>query len=141
VCVNSASTVLRGAGADRYIGIDSATSSAITGGNVNANDVDVSGETGLLDGLIKPFCFAIVASCPVHSVIGSTTYINHEPLGNPRTVTDPNGNSTTYTYDTTGRVTSVKASGDTNATQYFYVSGGSLALHVIHDPFPAALGT
>jgi YD repeat-containing protein len=45
-------------------------------------------------------------------------------LGNPQTITDPNGNSTTYTYDTNGRVSTVKAPGDTNATQYFYVAGG-----------------
>jgi len=58
-------------------------------------------------------------------IIGTTTYSNHDALGNPQTVTDPNGNSTTYTYDTNGRVSTVKAPGDTNATQYFYVSGCS----------------
>lgn len=30
-------------------------------------------------------------------IIGTTSYSNHDPLGNPRTVTDPNGNITTYT--------------------------------------------
>ncbi len=57
-------------------------------------------------------------------IIGTTTYSNHDPLGNPQTVTDPNGNATTYTYDTIGRVLTVKAPGDIAATQYYYVSGG-----------------
>src|SRR3990172_3477953 len=57
-------------------------------------------------------------------LIGTTTYSSHDSLGNPQTVTDPNGNSTTYTYDTTGRVLTVKAPGDTSATQYVYVSAG-----------------
>jgi len=57
-------------------------------------------------------------------LIGTTTYSNHDPLGNPRTVTDPNGNSTIYTYDVNGRVLTVTAPGDTNPTQYFYVAGG-----------------
>ena len=57
-------------------------------------------------------------------IIGTTAYSNFDALGNPQTVTDPNGNSTTYTYDTSGRVSTVKAPGDTNATQYFYVAGG-----------------
>jgi len=56
-------------------------------------------------------------------LIGTTTYSNHDQLGNPQTITDPNGNATTYTYDTNGRVLTVKAAGDTAATQYFYVSG------------------
>ena len=55
---------------------------------------------------------------------GTTTYANFDALGEPQTVTDPNGNSTTYTYDTMGRVLTVKAPGDTSATQYFYTSGG-----------------
>jgi RHS repeat-associated protein len=57
-------------------------------------------------------------------VIGTTTYSNFDPLGNPQTITDPNGNSTMYTYDTNGRISTVKAPGDTSATQYFYVLGG-----------------
>ncbi len=57
-------------------------------------------------------------------VIGTTIYSNHDVLGNPQTVTDPNGNSTIYTYDTIGRVTTVRAPGDTNSSQYFYVAGG-----------------
>jgi RHS repeat-associated protein len=57
-------------------------------------------------------------------LIGTTTYSGHDSLGNPQTVTDPNGNATTYTYDTTGRVLTVKAPGDTSATQYVYVSAG-----------------
>ena len=56
--------------------------------------------------------------------IGSTTYSNFDSLGNPQTVTDPNGNATTYTYDAIGRVLTVKAPGDANPTQYFYVAGG-----------------
>jgi YD repeat-containing protein len=57
-------------------------------------------------------------------LIGTTTYSSHDSLGNPGTVTDPNGNSTTYTYDTIGRVLTVKAPGDTAATQYAYVTPG-----------------
>jgi RHS repeat-associated protein len=57
-------------------------------------------------------------------LIGTTAYSNFDSLGNPQTITDPNGNSSTYTYDTIGRVSTVKAPGDTNATQYFYVAGG-----------------
>jgi YD repeat-containing protein len=57
-------------------------------------------------------------------LVGTTTFSNFDNLGNPQSVTDPNGNSTTYTYDTNGRVSTVRALGDTNATQYFYVSGG-----------------
>lgn len=55
---------------------------------------------------------------------GTTTYTNFDGLGNPQTVTDPNGAVTTYTYDTTGRVLTVKAPGDTQATQYSYSGGG-----------------
>jgi len=57
-------------------------------------------------------------------IIGTTSYTDHDPLGNPRTVTDPNGNITTYTYDTLGRITSVKAPGDSSATRYAYTTGG-----------------
>ncbi len=57
-------------------------------------------------------------------IIDTTSYSNHDALGNPRTITDPNGNATTYTYDTIGRVLTVKAPGDTAATQYVYVSVG-----------------
>jgi hypothetical protein len=55
VCVNSASTVLRGAGANLCIGLISATSSERTGGNGNANLVDIWEETGLLDILTDLF--------------------------------------------------------------------------------------
>ena len=57
-------------------------------------------------------------------LIGATTYSNHDSLGNPQTVTDPNGNATTYTYDTTGRVLTVKAPGDLNPMQYVYITAG-----------------
>ena len=55
MCVNSASTVLRGAGANLCIGLISATSSERTGGNGNANLVDIWEETGLLDILTDLF--------------------------------------------------------------------------------------
>src|SRR5574341_317703 len=57
-------------------------------------------------------------------LIGTTTYGNHDSLGNPQTATDPNGNATTYTYDSTGRVLTVKAPGDLNPTQYVYITAG-----------------
>ncbi len=57
-------------------------------------------------------------------LIGTTAYSNHDGLGNPRTVSDPNGNVTTYTYDSAGRVKTTKAPGDSAATEYFYVSTG-----------------
>ncbi|MCK9420712.1 MAG: RHS domain-containing protein [Nitrospirae bacterium] len=53
----------------------------------------------------------------------TTIYANHDSLGNPQTVTDPNGNATTYTYDENGRVASIKAGNDAE-TKYFYVAGG-----------------
>ena len=58
MCVNSASTVLRGAGANWYISLISAASSAKSGGNGNAKLDDVPGETGLLDP-----AFATASSC------------------------------------------------------------------------------
>jgi RHS repeat-associated protein len=72
-------------------------------------------------------------------LVGTTTYSNHDAHGNPRTVRDPNENSTLYTYDDSGNVLTVKAPGDANPTQYFYVintcpdcSGGQSRLdHVI----------
>ncbi len=76
-------------------------------------------------------------------IVGTTTYSNFDPLGNPQTVTDPNGNSTTYTYDATGRVLTVKAPGDSNPTQLFYVSGGcsscggGTALNIDHITLPS----
>lgn len=56
-------------------------------------------------------------------LVGTTTYSSFDLLGNPQTITDPNGKITLYTYDTNGRVLTVKGHGDTNPTQYFYVSG------------------
>ena len=57
-------------------------------------------------------------------VIGTTVYANHDAFGNPRTVTDPNSAITTYTYDTDGRVLTIKAPGDTKATTYVYTTSG-----------------
>lgn len=72
--------------------------------------------------------FAYTSQGDIQSVtrplIGTTTYSNHDGLGNPQTVTDTNGNITTYTYDVVSRVTSVKAPGDTATTQYSYISAG-----------------
>ncbi|HEX9020765.1 MAG TPA: hypothetical protein VF903_05850 [Nitrospirota bacterium] len=61
--------------------------------------------TGYVNGINQP-------------LVGTTVYSNFDVFGNPQTVTDPNGNATTYTYDSIGRVLTVKAPGDTNATQY-----------------------
>lgn len=57
-------------------------------------------------------------------LIGTTTYANYDSLGNPGTITDPNNNVTTTTYDTVGRLLTSKAPGDTSTTQYFYTTGG-----------------
>jgi RHS repeat-associated protein len=56
-------------------------------------------------------------------LLGTTTYSGHDALGNPGTVSGPNG-ATVYTYWPDGKVKTVTAPGDTNPTQYFYVSGG-----------------
>ena len=50
------------------------------------------------------------------SNVGTTTFSDHDGLGNPRVVTDANGNSFTYTYDQAGRVLTAKAPGDTAST-------------------------
>lgn len=57
-------------------------------------------------------------------IIGTTTFANHDGLGNPGTITDPNGNSIIYTYDAAGRVLTIKAPGDTAVTQYAYTTSG-----------------
>jgi YD repeat-containing protein len=71
-------------------------------------------------------------------IIGTTVYSNFNALGSPQTVTDPNGNSTIYTYYTDGKVSTVKAPGDTNATQYFYVTscGASCSGKLDHIVLP-----
>ena len=58
------------------------------------------------------------------SLIGTTTYANYDGLGNPGSITDPNGNITTNTYDTLGRILTVTAPGDSSPTQYTYTTGG-----------------
>ena len=71
-------------------------------------------------------------------IIGTTVYSNFNALGSPQTVTDPNGNSTIYTYYPDGKVSTVKAPGDTNATQYFYVTscGASCSGKLDHIVLP-----
>ncbi|ACM22008.1 RHS repeat protein [Geotalea daltonii FRC-32] len=39
-------------------------------------------------------------------------------------ITDPNGNTTTYTYDNVGRVLTIKTPGDTAVTEYGYTTVG-----------------
>jgi len=56
-------------------------------------------------------------------LIGDTIFADHDPFGNPRTVTGPNGNITHYTYDTNGSVLTVQV-GNENATQYAYSNSG-----------------
>ncbi|ACM22016.1 RHS repeat protein [Geotalea daltonii FRC-32] len=73
-------------------------------------------------------------------VVG-TTYDNYDGLGNPGTITDSNGNATLYTYDAVGRVLTVKAPGDTAATQIGYTTGscsscGGVANRIDHMIFP-----
>jgi RHS repeat-associated protein len=90
---------------------------SIDGPRTDVNDVSTFAydtTTGYITSITQP-------------VIGTTSFSNHDSLGNPQTVTDPNNNITTYTYDTVGRVTSVKAPGDTNAAQYFYATAGCLS--------------
>jgi len=58
-------------------------------------------------------------------LIGTTRYSDHDGLGNPRTVTDPNGNATSYHYDDLGRVYQT-VSPDTGATGYTYDPAGNL---------------
>ncbi len=89
----------------------------IDGPRTDVNDVTTyyyDPMTGNLTGVSQPLS-------------GTTSYSNFDNLGNPQTVTDPNGNATNYTYDSTGRVLTVKAPDDTNPTQYFYIAGGCLS--------------
>jgi len=60
----------------------------------------------------------------VQPLVGTTNFSNHDLLGHPRTVTDPNGKATTYSYDTIGRVLTVKAPDDSTATQIVYLAAG-----------------
>jgi len=57
-------------------------------------------------------------------LIGTTTYADFDGYGNPGSITDPNGNTTTYTYDLMGRVLTMKYPGDSAATQYVYATVG-----------------
>jgi RHS repeat-associated protein len=85
---------------------------SITGPRADVQDVTSVGYdpvTGFLSTITRP-------------AIGATTYSNHDGLGNPRTVADPNGQMTTYTYDTVGRILTAKAPGDSNPTQFFYTT-------------------
>jgi RHS repeat-associated protein len=54
----------------------------------------------------------------------TTTYSNHTATGKPQTVTDPNGVSTTYTYDSLGRVRTATVSGHT--TSFTYTTTGNV---------------
>jgi RHS repeat-associated protein len=67
--------------------------------------------TGYLNGIERP-------------LVGITTYADHDLLGNPQTITDPNNNSTVYTYDDLSRVRTTRAPGDTADTQYVYMTSG-----------------
>jgi len=87
---------------------------SIDGPRSDAQDViafDYDLTTGFLRSMTQP-------------VIGTTTFSNHDGLGNPRTATDPNNNVTTYTFDALSRITAVKAPGDTNALQITYATSG-----------------
>ncbi|HLO29543.1 MAG TPA: RHS repeat-associated core domain-containing protein [Anaerolineales bacterium] len=56
---------------------------------------------------------------------GTTSYSNFTPLGQPQTVTDPNGLVTTYKYDPQRRILSTAIGGDT--TIYTYTPSGKLS--------------
>lgn len=87
---------------------------AIDGPRTDVQDVvtfTYAGTTGFLTSMTQP-------------IVGTTTFSDHDGLGNPRTVTDANGNSFTYTYDQAGRVLTAKAPGDTAFTQYAYTTSG-----------------
>jgi len=57
-------------------------------------------------------------------LIGTITYSDHDGFGHPRGITDPNGATITYTYDSEGRVLSVKLPGDITPTSYSYTPAG-----------------
>jgi len=60
-------------------------------------------------------------------VIGTTTYSDYNAAGQAGRVTDPNGNSTTYTYDGRGRITTITAEADGSTTWYAYTRAGDLS--------------
>lgn len=57
-----------------------------------------------------------------------TVFSNFDSRGNPRTVTDPNGHQTTFTYDTLGRIKTVTLpfSGNSSEIEFFYDIDGNM---------------
>lgn len=66
-------------------------------------------------------------------VLGNTTtYSGFDAFGNPSSVTDPRGNTTTYTYDTWGRPATVtRPDGSTEQTSYAWCSGSDGRLYKV----------
>jgi RHS repeat-associated protein len=57
-------------------------------------------------------------------VVGTTTYSDYDAAGQVGRVTDPNGNSTTYSYDGRGRITAITSEADGTTTWYAYNGAG-----------------
>lgn len=64
-----------------------------------------------------------------------TTYSNHNGLGQPRTVTGPNGDVTEYVYDERGRLTEERAivAGQAQVARYAYNGAGDLVSAISPD--------
>jgi YD repeat-containing protein len=95
----------------------------IDGPRTDAQDVitfTYASTTGFLTSMTQP-------------IVGTTSFSDHDGLGNPRTVTDANGNSYSYTYDQAGRVLTAKAPGDTASTQYAYTASGCTSCGGVAD--------
>jgi len=59
-------------------------------------------------------------------VVGTTTYSHYDAAGQVGRVTDPSGNSTTYSYDGRGRITTITTEADGTTTSYTYTMAGEL---------------
>jgi RHS repeat-associated protein len=59
-------------------------------------------------------------------VVGTIFYSDYDAAGQVGTVTDPNGNSTTYSYDGRGRITAITTEADGTSISYTYTAAGEL---------------
>jgi len=85
---------------------------------------------GTGDAVKRTFDAAGNLTSEVNGAGHQATYSNHNGLGLPGRITDPNGDVTDYLYDERGRIAEVKSyrSGGTQITRYQYDSFGRLAL-------------